>query len=481
MKTMTRPRRLAALGSTAALLAACASPGGPHAGGADTPPVAAPAWQAALPAETNATNAQRWWEGFADPALLRLQAAALQASPGVSAAKSRIEQARTGLVQAQARRQPTLDAAAVAREARDAPSAPRVGSLSLGVQAAWELDLFGGNAAAAGAAGARLQAAQAQAEGARVALLADVAAAYAGLRACEAQLQPTRADATSRAETARLTELSARAGVQAPATAALARAGAAQSNALLNAQQAGCDALRKALVALTALPEPQLRELLTNGAATLPKAPALTVASLPADLLAQRPDVFAAGREVAASAAEIEQARAANWPRLGLAGSIGAVRVQTSGAGSDSGSSFAIGPVQLSLPLFDAGVRRAQSAAAQARYADAVVQYQASLRQAVREVEEALLTLQSSAAREGDVRTAAEGFEANLKAAEARFRGGLGSLFELEDARRTALAAQSAWIELQRERLLAWVNLYRALGGGFDADQLGSPIAEAKK
>ena len=64
---------------------------------------------------------------------------------------------------------------------------------------------------------------------------------------------------------------------------------------------------------------------------------------------------------------------------------------------------------------------------------------------------------------------AAEGFERSYRAAESRFRGGLASLFELEDARRTAVAAQSALIDLQRERVAAWISLYRALGGGWSA------------
>jgi outer membrane protein TolC len=73
-------------------------------------------------------------------------------------------------------------------------------------------------------------------------------------------------------------------------------------------------------------------------------------------------------------------------------------------------------------------------------------------------------------ARADDARIAVEGYEASYRAAEARFRGGMGSLFELEDARRTALQAQSQSIDLQRERVAAWIALYRALGGGWDRD-----------
>src|SRR5690606_7343655 len=92
-----------------------------------------------------------------------------------------------------------------------------------------------------------------------------------------------------------------------------------------------------------------------------------------------------------------------------------------------------------------------------------------SLRGAVREVESALVALNSTAARNEDARIAAEGFERSYRATESRYKGGVASLFELEDARRSAVAAQGALIDLQRERVAAWIALYRALGGGWSA------------
>jgi outer membrane protein TolC len=97
----------------------------------------------------------------------------------------------------------------------------------------------------------------------------------------------------------------------------------------------------------------------------------------------------------------------------------------------------------------------------------------------VREVESALITLDSSAMRVQDTRIAIDGFEASLRAADARFRGGLGSLFDLEDARRSALVAHSSLIELQREQVAAWINLYRALGGGWSREQLAAAAPPA--
>jgi NodT family efflux transporter outer membrane factor (OMF) lipoprotein len=396
----------------------------------------------------------------------------------VATATSRIAQARAGRVAAGAALLPALDANASAVRGRQDFVSGLATTASVGMQASWELDLFGGRRAARDAAQARLDGAQAQWHDARVAVAAEVATSYTALRACEAQAEQTRIDAHSRGETARLTELSWQAGFEAPASAALARASAAQGNALLTERRAQCDALVKGLVALTGLYEPTLRSQLAGGAAQVPAPAQLAIASVPAEALAQRPDLLAAERELIAAGAEISQAQAARYPPIGQSGNVSAARIE-SRLGTDSGTLWAIGPVTVSLPLFDAGTRRANVAAAEARYAEAGALYRAKLRGAVREVEEALVALRSTADRSADAQTAVEGFDASFRATDARYRGGLASLFELEDARRSALQAQVALIDLQRERSSAWITLYRALGGGW-SDNEATPIAAAQ-
>ena len=461
----------------AALLGACAGvpPANPPPDRAATLP---PQWQAPLPHAGQLTVLGQWWQQFDDPLLVELIAAAQGVSPTVASAASRIAQARAGRVAAGAALLPALDANASAVRGRQDFVSGLATTASIGAQASWELDLFGGRRAARDAAQARLDGAQAQWHDARVAVAAEVATSYTALRACEAQVEQTQIDAHSRSETARLTELSRQAGFEAPASAALARASAAQGNALLTERRAQCDAQVKGLVALTGLDEPALRERLAAGAARVPQPAQLAIASVPAQALAQRPDLLAAERELIAAGAEIAQAEAARYPRIGLSGNVSAARFESS-LGSDSGMLWAIGPVTVALPLFDGGTRRANVDAAEARYAEAGALYRGRLRTAVREVEEALLALRSTADRSGDAQTAAEGFDASFRATEARYRSGLASLFELEDARRSALQAQVALIDLQRDRSTAWITLYRALGGGW-SDTEATPIAAAQ-
>jgi len=440
------------------------------------PPVLqAPAeWQAPLPHNGQRTDLARWWAQFQDPLLSQLVEAAQDASASVAGARARIEQARATLAGARASLGPAVNALGSASRGQQDTGMPAGTAVSAGVQAQWEIDLFGGARAGRDAAEERVRATAAAWHEARVSVAAEVAAQYTALRACEAQVAQSRLDAQSRGETARLTDLAARAGFQAPANAALARASAAQANGLLTQQRAQCDLAIKALVAMTGWAEPDLRQRLAGGTGRLPEPAGIVVQAVPAQALAQRPDIESAAREVLAAGAEITQTRAQRLPRITLAGSIGAARFAGT-AGSTEGATWSIGPVSVTMPLFDGGAQGARLLAAQARQAEAKALYAARLRSAVREVEDALVQLHSTAGRSGDARIATEGFAASLAAAQARYSGGLASLFELEDARRSAVQAQSALITLQQERVAAWIALYRALGGGWSTDAPPAP------
>ena len=422
-------------------------------------------WQAPLPHNGSLTDLEHWWRRQGDPLLAQLIASAQTVSPNVAAAGARIAGSRAQRVAASAALLPSLDAGASITRANQQSLQPGGTTSQAGLQSAWEIDLFGGRTAARNAAQARLAGASAQWHEARVAVAAEVASTYYNLRACQQLLAVAQQDASSRADTARLTQLTADAGFQAPATAALARASAAEGNSRATLQRALCDIDIKTLVALSAVEEPALRASL---AATAPvTAPDITISTLPAQLLAQRPDVFAAEREVAAASADVGSAQAQRFPRLSLSGSIGAANFHTGGENLQT-DTWSIGPLALSVPLFDADVRRANVDSAKARYESAVAAYRASARQAVREVEQALVNLNSSTARTSDAQVSLEGYRIAFVAAEDRYKNGLGSLLELEDARRTRLASQNAVVTLLRERNAAWVALYRAAGGGWN-------------
>ncbi len=434
---------------------------------------AAPAlqWQAPLPHGGTVGSLARWWQQQGDPLLVELIEAAQQVSPTVAQAVARVESARAQRTTANAALLPKLDASVSASRGVSQPDVPVATSQSVGLQASWELDLVGANRAVSNAADAQLHGTQAQWHDARVSVAAEVANTYYALATCQRLLDVARKDAASRQETARLTELNAKAGFAAPAVAALARASAADGSSRVTQQQAACDLDTKALVALTGYAESDLRQKLALAHAVTEQAAPISVASVPAQTLAQRPDVFAAERDVMVASAQVGSAQAQRYPRLTLSGSVGALRYSSLGRETNL-DTWSFGPLAVTLPVFDGGQRKANVVAVEAAYTQSVSVYRAKVRQAVREVEEALVNLQSTGARTQDAAVATAGYAESLAATQARYGQGLASLVELEDARRNALAAESAQLSLALERQKAWVALYRALGGGFEPDRL---------
>ena len=468
---MTTTRLITAMAATV-LLSACAITMPPT----QVPVVLAPRWEAPLPHQGTVAKLSQWWQQQGDPLLVELIDAAQAASPTAAQSLARIESARASRVTAGAALLPKVDASLSASRSVSQVNVPAATTALAGLQAAWELDLVGANRAASDAATAQLEGSQAQWHNARVSVAAEVANLYYGLSTCQRLLAVARKDADSRGETARLSDLSVKAGFTAPATAALARASAAEANSRVTSQAAQCDVNTKALVELTAIPEPEFRQKIAKMPVNTAQAAPIFIAMVPAQVLTQRPDVFAAERDVVVASVQVGSAKAQRYPRLTLNGSIGALRTSSMGMETNL-ETWSFGPLALTLPLFDGGQRVANVVSAQANYEQAVVTYRGKVRQAVREVEEALVNLQSTDARRGDAEVSTQGYAESLAATQARYTQGLASLVELEDARRTALASQAAQLALQLERNRAWVALYRALGGGWEPTQNAAPAA----
>lgn len=325
------------------------------------------AWQAPLPHNGSLADMARWWERQDDPLLVELIEAAQAVSPGIAQARSRLEQARATQVAARAALLPALDGQANASRGFNESVGGVASTAQANLQASWEIDVFGGNAAARDAARDRLAGAEAQWHEARVSVAAEVALQYSNWRHCARQLAVAESDARSRGETARLSQESERAGFTAPATAALATASFSDGKVRSAQQRLQCEIDLKTLVALTGREEPALRERLAAAPPLRAPDALFAVAALPAQALSQRPDVYAAEREVAAASADVGNAQAQRYPRLTLSGSVGRGWVRT-GDTSVSSNTWSIGPVALSLPIFDAGRRAAQVDAARARY-----------------------------------------------------------------------------------------------------------------
>ena len=445
-------------------LTACATPPA-------MPPLPASAperWSAPLPHGGQPQALADWWRQWNDPVLPRLIEQAQALSPGLASAQARLVEARTQQVEAAAKLQPLLSGNASVSRGYSTALGSVATIASAGPQLSWEADLFGMNRAALAASEARLQGARAQWREARVSVAAEVASQYAQWRQCLHQARLAGDDARSREASARWVEQARRAGLQPPSTQALAEASAAEGRQRWQQQQTLCEVQVRALVALTGQ-APGFFDTLRDSAPPAPPDALFSLDRLPARVLEQRPDVVQATRQLAANWAEVRQADAAGYPQLSLQGSVSALRLDARGS-TQHLSTWSLGPLSLSFPITDGGRLKAERQAAQARYTEAVALYQARVRQAVREVEEALLNLASARQRQHDALLASQGYERVLQDTQSRQRAGLASLAEVEEARRSALAAQTSLSTLGLERQLAWINLYRAAGGGWDGN-----------
>jgi outer membrane protein, multidrug efflux system len=474
--------RLIGVALSASLLSACAvSP--PMVSGEKSPQAAAvPAqWFAPqLPHGGSTDTLTQWWGQFNDPVLSRWIGLAQANGPSISAARAQLVGARAARQAEEVFAGPQLSAVASGSRGQSSASTNVANNLGAGLQASWVIDLWGGAKAAVNQSEAQERAAGAGWHEARVVVASELAQTYFAQRLCTAQLQVMVSDRDSRAVTAEAAGHTERAGLTAPAVAALARASAADAVARVRQQADQCERQIKSLVALTALPEAELR-------AELARAPALAasgrlqsmlaVNAVPMDAIRQRPDVYRAQANWVAAGEGVGVAKADMLPKLSFSGSFLRNRYTSDGSTSNF-NTWSIGPLSMSVPIIGRGALQARTDAAVAQFDAAGQAYAAGLRQAVAEVEQALVALNGLSQREQASATALQGYRQSFTATEARYKVGFANLNELEEARRVQLNAQSGVIALQQERINTWIGLYVALGGGFDPDNNLSAIKD---
>ena len=445
-------------------------------------------WQAALPHNGTLTNLNQFWQHFDDALLLELIDSAQQVSSNVASAKARIAQARAARISTNANTLPTLDSSFSASRALQQPNSTGGGAQGINfnqgatkttqanLQAAWELDLFGANKILVESAKMTENAAQANWHEARVAVAAELATSYFNQCYCHATLAIIAKDLNSRQESARLTAISAKAGFTSQASIYLADASLADAKQQLNAQQAQCDSNIKELVALTGFDEKILHENL-NQQIFLTDAQndkkLYEINTIPAKTIAQRPDIYNAEAELVAAAATVQSKQAARLPRISLNGSIGWMDT-SSNLFSAKGEIWSLGPLSISLPIFDGGKRKSAVSEAEAQYVASAASYRSKVRTAVKEVEQALVSLHSAELRQADLQLALNSYKASFTATEAKVRAGFANLIELETSRRDALQTETNLLNLLQNRANAWVSLYRAAGGDWHANLVTS-------
>jgi multidrug efflux system outer membrane protein len=471
-------------------LAACASaPTPPAVATADLPSRWAEAPIRAAPGAYALEAA--WWGRFNDPVLTGLVERALRANTQVVSAQAALRQARALRDVTAASLQPAVGGSGSAR--RGSAGGQSTGNLfQTGLDASWELDLFGANRSALASGDATAQASAASLAQVQVSIAAEVALAYIALRGAQAQQGIARANLASQQETLQITEWRLQAGLVTVLDVEQARSAALQTNALLPALASRVGQTRHALAVLTGQPPAALAVTLATtlanmraadpmadpasgspsqppaGRATLPYAAAGLALAIPADTLRQRADVQAAEWRVAAAAAQVDQANAARAPNFKLGGTLG-LNALTLGALSSGAAVVGSVLASVSLPVWDGGAGLAQVRAQQAALDQTKSAYRATVLTALQEVEDALLALANDQARLLSLQAAAEAASNAAVLARQRYSSGLVDFQTVLQTQRSQLSTQDSVASASTDLGSDQVRLYKALGGGWQA------------
>ena len=496
-------RRVLSLAALAALAGCTVGPDYVAPKTAETLP---PAFARALPAEPGSEQVDlaRWWTAYRDPELDRLVTAALAENLDVKTAAARLRQARLGVIAARSQFLPQVNADAGASylhfsknagfsslaslfgggasgaggagggQAGGSGSGSSSGialpgggvtTYSVGFDASWELDLFGGVRRDVEGTVARAEGAEWQLRDTQVSLAAEVANAYLQLRTLQAREAVTRAEIARQTRALQLMQNTARAGLVPEGDYIRQRSGLANAQAGLSPLIAEEAIQTHALgVLLGRAPEVLVAELATPAA--LPAAPPAVPAGLPSDLLRRRPDIRAAERNLAAVTADIGVATADLYPRFSLTGMAQLISTALSNL-FDPDSLQISGNARAIFPVLDWGRRRATVKIREAQREEAYLRYQQTVLGALKDVEGALVRIDTERRRNATLREGVADGERSVQAADARYRSGLADLSAVLQAQQSVLATRSSLAESDGALRQDLAALYKALGGGW--------------
>ncbi len=424
----------------------------------------------ATAAETASVNPQ-WWTLFNDPLLTELVDSALQYNSDVQLAVARVEEADALLRQAGAALFPQFDLTASDTRNRVSTTTSLPGasplvreSLKTNLGTSFELDVWGRLRRAKELTAASALANRYSRDTVMLSVAGLVSQSYIALRSLDAQVAASQSSLETRTKSLALVQARFAQGL----ASALELRQAEGAKAAIVSQTAD-------LVQSRALAQHQLA-LLTGRmdlhvpASTLDNLPLPPVppAGLPSSLLEARPDVRQAEQQLVAANAKIGVAKASLFPTMSLTAGLGGESDQLAKLFSSSSRIWTAG-FGLSLPIFDAGLRAAQVEQATAQQKQALISYQKAVQSAFKDVNDALVSLRQTAEKDLATTEQVSAAQQALKLAELRYQAGYSPYLETLDAQRTLNDATLSALKNRQARLAAAVDLFKALGGGWQA------------
>jgi outer membrane protein, multidrug efflux system len=453
-----------------------------------------PAMPAAFVGATNSSPAQpnvsmaepgdlaQWWRKFNDPQLTALVQQALDQNLDLKLAEARLRQARASRGVVAGGLWPGANASA-GYSRTHSPGGTATGQtgdhdlFQAGLDAVWELDIFGGVRRNIESANANIQAAQEDLHDVQVSLAAEVALAYVQLRGYQQELVIAQDNLKAQQHTADITQQRAQAGFVSALDVANADAQVATTRSAIPVLETAAQQSIYSLSMLLGRPPAELLQQLSS-AKSLPVTPPQVPVGLPSDLLRRRPDIRSAEAQLHSATAQIGVAVADFFPKFSLTGSLTYQNnlVQDLFAGASRFSSF--GPA-VSWPIFQGGSIAANVRVQKALRDESYITYQKTVLTALQDVENALIAFD----KEWDHRQALEqAVSANHKAvglAMQLYSAGQTDFLNVLDAQRSLYQSQDALVQSTRSTATDLIAVYKALGGGWDAPPANTQTASA--
>jgi len=476
--------RYAALFITAIILTGCVTVGPDYV----KPDVTAPGnWNASQSAEITGAVASKdslasWWANLDDPTLVALIDTAFKNNKDLKQAASRIREARAQRGVTEARLWPSVDASGSYTRSRTENNSETGTSRELfaaGLDAGWEIDLFGGLRRATEASQASYEASQEDYLSVYVSLAAEVALNYIDVRTLQERLAITEENLRLQTETWELTTHRLKAGLVTQLDMDRAKTNMEETRASIPTLATRLAAAKNRLSTLMG-EYPGYVDAKLAEPRDLPLTPAEIALGVPAETLRRRPDVRGAERELAAQTARVGVATAELYPKLSLMGSIGIDASSFAGLFSANSRGFSIGP-RFSWNIFNAGAVRSNIEIQNARQEQALLEYEKTILTALEEAENAITAYVNEQKRARSLNDAMTSATDSTKLALVQYKSGLIDFQAVLDAQRTYLSVRDNLATSKGTVVANLVRLYKALGGGWTPEAPQPEAAQTTK
>jgi NodT family efflux transporter outer membrane factor (OMF) lipoprotein len=479
-----------AMGAAVATIALCGCAAGPNYAPPTTPRAALDAFPSSDVADVASRGVveQDWWTALNDPVLNGLIEDALAQNRDLAVAAANVEAIRARYRLSRREGYPHGDIGVDAQRRRESAATARgvnadrfddTDFFNVSTDLAWEIDVFGRLRRGVEAARANAEEAEALREDVAALVVSETALSYIALREAEARLALTQRNAEAQGETLEATRSQVEARLRTELDLRLQETLYSDTLALLPVYEGDIREERAALATLTGRPPGGLDDVLSTPA-SVPTAPRSFDIGTPSDMLRRRPDVRASERRLAAATARIGVQASALFPRVTLVGGADYSGLYTEDGEGQPTLGFAYGP-SISWSILDLARVKARIAAAEIEADGAYASYEGAVLTALQEVETALARYGLERKRLDELMrsetSSREAFDLARSLYDARIEDALTML----DAQRAMLAAEDRVVVSQAETARQYVAVYRALGGGWSAEDAPRRLRAAQR